>query len=156
MAGAYGVFITSGQPWRAMSLALGPFVVADDGQLDPQPESRPALRFAWRGRRCAAELTEQGLRLFAIAARVPSTAEPGSDRGRAFRALGGLPAVLPEGWCFRLLADHRIQIEAEVPCSRPTTATSLVTAMVRFVLDLDPWLDRLEAEGIGLPAAIAA
>jgi hypothetical protein len=68
------------------TLTLGPFAVHPDGILRPRaPALRPALRFAWRGRPCEAAMhgPEEGLRITAIAARVPSTAEHGAEHRRA-------------------------------------------------------------------------
>ena len=87
------------------------------------------------------------MRLAADAARIPSTAEPGSDRRRAFAALARLPSTLPEGWQARLTPDHRIRLEACAPLASPANATALVSAMVRFALALDPYLDSLETDG---------
>lgn len=130
-------------------ITLGPFAVDRDGVLRPRdPAARPALQFAWRGRACAAELVGGGLRLVSSAARVPFTAEPGADRDRAFAALAELPRRLPQGWKVKLLPDHRVRLEAEAPLDSPPTATSLLSAMVRFALALDPWLDELETEGV--------
>ncbi|MDO9709749.1 hypothetical protein [Paracraurococcus lichenis] len=131
-------------------LNLGPFAVAPDGALRPrEPQAPPALRFRWRGRPCEAAVAPDGLRLAAIAGRIPSTAEPGADRPGAFAALASLPAALPPGWRLRLLPDHRIRLEAADRLPAPT-ATSVIAAMVRFALALDPYLDRLETVSAGV------
>jgi hypothetical protein len=131
------------------AFTLGPFTVDRDGILQPRnPAARPALRFAWRGRACAAELSGSALHLASCAARIPSTAEPGADRGRAFAEVAALPRSLPQGWRLTLLPDHRIRLEAEAPLESPPTAISLVAALVRFGLALDPYLDRLEGAGV--------
>ena len=138
-------------------ITLGPFAVDRDGLLHPRaPGVRPSLRFAWRGRRCEAALDGSALHLASLAARVPSTAEPGADRAAAFAALAGLPSSLPQGWRIRLLPDHRIRLEQEAMLGSPPTATSLLAAMVRFALALNPYLDRLEESGIGSPGPGAA
>ena len=138
------------------TIELGRFAVAPDGAIiprrDPDP---PALRFAWRGRPCQARIDTGSIRLAADAARIPSTADPGADRPRAFAALAALPGRLPPGWTLRLLADHRIRLEAEAPFDRPSNATALVAALVRFALALDPYLDTLEAEGVSAPSGSA-
>ena len=127
-------------------LTLGPFAVDRDGTLQPRaPGLRPAMRFAWRGRRCEAALTQEEVHLAVFAARVPSTAEAGTDRPGAFEAIAALPGSLPPGWKARLLPDHRVVLESSAPLSEPPTATELVAAMVRFALDLDPYLDRLDS-----------
>jgi len=131
------------------ALTLGPFAVDPDGILRPlQPGAPPALHFAWRGRACDAELDGTSLRLASAAARIPSSAEPGADRSRAFAELAGLPALLPQGWTVKLLPDHRVQLQSEATLATPPTATSLITAMVRFALALDPYLDRLKEAGV--------
>jgi hypothetical protein len=136
------------------TILLGPFAVSPDGAIRPRlPHGAPALRFAWRGRDCSAELAPDGLRLAADAARIPSTADARADRPRAFAALSRLPGHLPAGWRARLMPDHRIRLEASAPLPAAANATALVAALVRFVLALDPHLDRLEAEGAGWQAA---
>ena len=127
-------------------IILGPFAVAPDGTLSPRaPGLSPAIRFAWRGRACEALMQEGGLRLRAIAGRIPSTAEPGADRHFTARAVAEMPAEMPEGWRLRLTADHRVAVETQAELQ--TTAVSLVGEMVRFALALDPYLDRLEGVG---------
>ncbi|WP_149540782.1 hypothetical protein [Siccirubricoccus phaeus] len=129
-------------------LPLGPFAVHRDGTLDTrEPDVRPAMRFHWRGRRCEAGFSPRGLQLSTIAARVPSTADRAVDRPRAFATLAEMRNALPEGWRLRLLPDHRIRIEAEAPFADPPTAVSLVSSMVRFALEIDPYLDRLALGG---------
>jgi hypothetical protein len=136
------------------TIALGPFAVLPDGALAPRaPHPPPSLRFAWRGRACLAELRADGVRIAADAARIPSTADPGADRRRAFATVATLPGCLPQGWRARLLPDHRIRLEATDPLPAPATPVALVAAMVRFALALDPCLDRLEADGMAWPQA---
>jgi hypothetical protein len=136
------------------TIALGPFAVTPDGALAPRDAGQaPSLRFAWRGRACRAELGPEGMRMAADAARIPSTADPGADRQRAFAALAILPANLPRGWQARLLPDHRIRVEALARIGAPANAIELICALVRFALDLDACLDRLEADGMASPDA---
>ena len=132
-------------------MTLGPFTVAPDGTLAPRaPGLRPALRFAWRGRRCEARWQDGVLHLSAIAARIPSSAGQREARRRAFAALPQLPAGLPAGLGLRLTPDHRLALEAEA--KPPATAAGLITALVRFALEMDPVLDRIEAAGAGQAA----
>jgi hypothetical protein len=147
MAAVYGVFIRVRQAVAVMqSLTLGPFAVDRNGTLRPRaPSLRPAVRFAWRGRRCEAALCGEAVQLAAFAARIPSTTEAGSNRPLAFETLAALPGSLLPGWQARLLPDHRIMLESSASLPAPPTATALVAAMVRFVLALDPYLDRLES-----------
>lgn len=127
-------------------ITLGPFAVGRDGALSPRlPGLRPALRFAWRGRPCEALVTEDALRLRALAGRIPSTAEPNADRARTLRAVAELPPELPEGWQLRLTADHRLTLEMKAPARG--TAVGMLGEMVRFAMAMDPYLDRLEAAG---------
>ena len=131
------------------SFTLGPFTVADGAILQlREPGACPALRFSWRGRDCAAELNGTALRLASCAARVPSSAEPGADRDRAFAALARLPQGLPSGWRLQLLPDHRIRVEAEAQLDSPPTAARLIATMVSFALALDPHLDEMESLGL--------
>ena len=130
-------------------LILGPFAVTRDGALQPREAMQPpALCFSWRGRRCEAALATDGVHLAAIAGRIPSTAEPGADRATAFETVATLPRSLPPGWRVKLLPDHRIRLEAATNGAVPT-ATSVIAAMVRFALALDPYLDRLESASAG-------
>lgn len=127
-------------------ITLGPFAVGRDGTLSPRsPGIRPSLRFAWRGRVCEALLTNGDLRLRAVAGRIPSSADPDSDRAGTWRALAALPPELPEGWQLQLTADHRLALEMQMPAGE--TAVALLGDMVRFALAMDPYLDRLEAAG---------
>jgi len=129
-------------------MTLGPFAVAPDGTLSLRtPGLNPSIRFAWRGRICEALMVEGGLRLRAIAGRIPSTAERGADRHGTMRAVADLPSEMQEGWRLRLTADHRLAVEVQTPPR--DTAVAMVTEMVRFALALDPCLDRLEAAGAG-------
>jgi hypothetical protein len=132
------------------ALAHGPFDVAPDGSLGLRRP--PALRFAWRGRAVEAHLGDGRIAFSARAGALPSTAEPMADRRAAVATVAGLPAELPEGWRLLLSPDHRLRLEAELPIPGPTTATGLVSAMVRFALALDPYLDRLEFAGVGAGA----
>jgi hypothetical protein len=142
-------------------MTLGPFLVAQDGTLSPRaPGLRPLMRFAWRGRLCAAEVTDGGLRLTALVGRIPSTIERHADRGAVVRAVGGLRDNLPRGLSFHLLPDHRLLLRRQGvprPPGAPLAATVLVSELVRFVLALDPCLDQLEAAGAmaaPMPAAM--
>jgi len=128
---------------------LGCFAVAPDGTLLCSPDDPASIRFAWRGRPCRAEVAPARLRLEVMAGRVPSTAEPGADRMRALGAVRALPRSLPRDWRVSLTPDHSIRIETTAAMPNPPTAVSLVAAMIRFALALDPYLDALEAGGSG-------
>ena len=137
-------------------LTLGPFLVSPDGALAPRaPGLRPVVRYAWRGRACAAEVTDAGIRLLALAGRIPSTLRHGArgdpDRRAVVSAVGAMRGNLPAGLRLHLLADHRVVLRAEdVVAERPVRAHALVAGMVRFALSLDELLDRLDAVGAGL------
>ena len=139
-------------------LTLGPFQVSPDGTLAPRaPGLRPMVRYAWRGRACAAEVTEVGLRLVALAGRIPSTARRGVDRRAVASAVGAMRGNLPPGLRLHLLADHRVVLRAEdVVAERPVRAHALVAGMVRFALSLDGLLDELDALGAGLDQPVRA
>ncbi|WP_244407777.1 hypothetical protein [Roseomonas fluvialis] len=135
------------------TIPLGPFAVTPDGAFAPRaPHPLPCLRFAWRGRACEARIAAEGVRMAVDVGRIPSTADPGADRRRAFAALADLPASLPPGLQARLLPDHRIRVEATAAVIPPANAIALVAALVRFALEIDPWLDRLEADGLAQAA----
>ncbi|WP_431283456.1 hypothetical protein ACQW02_01215 [Humitalea sp. 24SJ18S-53] len=134
---------TSGGSSDAAALPLGPFKVFEDGLVSPlTPGLAPRLRFAWRGQACHAALGD-GLHLGADVGRLPSTAS-GADRAAVFAALPGLRVALPAGCRLRLLPDHRLRVETRAPLEAPSSAVSMVAAMVRFALALDPWLDEME------------
>lgn len=133
-------------------VAHGPFLVAKDGVLTALRP--PELRFAWRGRDCAAVLAEGQMTLSAEVGAVPYTVELATARPGAFAELGALPDQLPQGWRVRLLPDHRVKLESAVSIGVATTATTLLTAMVGFALALDPYLDRLELAGVGSPGSV--
>ncbi len=124
--------------------------------LSPRaPGLRPVVRYSWRGRVCAAEVTGRGLRLMALAGRIPSTARPrgrgGEDRRAVASAVAEMRRNLPDGLRLHLLADHRVVLRGEdAPAEQPVGANALVGGMVRFALMLDPLLDRLDAVGAGL------
>lgn len=126
-------------------LMLGPFAVDDGGRISPRAGmAPPAMRFAWRGRACEARLEDGRLWLSALAGRIPSTAEPGADRGWTVRKLEGIPR---EELALRVLPDHRLQLEREAPPG--ATAAAMIAEMVRFAMALDPYLERLESAGAG-------
>lgn len=126
------------------NILLGAFAVRPDGSLSARvPGTPPALRFAWKGRPCSAILGENGLELSAEAGMVPSTADAPAAREAALGALNILPGELPGGWELRLSPDHRVRLGAKTTLDGPATAATLVTAMVRFALALDPYLSRL-------------
>jgi len=134
-------------PKPAPGLPLGPFRVFEDGLVSPlTPERLPRLRFAWRGQDCHAALAD-GLHLGADVGRLRSTAS-GADRAAAFAALPALRGALPAGCHLRLLPDHRLRVETRAELDAPASAISMVAAMVRFALALDPWLDEMALHAV--------
>ena len=134
------------KPFPAQAFRHGPFLVDGEGSL--HPDGRPALRFAWRGRRCEARVMPGRVALSVAAGAVPYTAEKQARRRGALAELTRLPAALPAGWHLRILPSHRLRLETEQKLPDPSGAAALVSAMVRFALQLDPYLDRLEAAGV--------
>lgn len=134
-------------------LRLNGIAVMEDGALAPAPAARPTLRFEWRGRGCTAELTAEGMRLSALAGRVPSTAVAAARRGALLAALPDIAQRLPRGWRLRLSPDHRILVEAASHGPYPTPVTALLSELVRFALALDPLCDELDAAGAELAPA---
>jgi hypothetical protein len=140
---------------------LGPFKVDQNGRLHPNEHgSNPTFGFSWRNRAVHAVLKGDSLALQAMIGRVPSTGgiageEPAKieDRERVFSLLRGLQKLLPPLWRLRLLADHRVRVEAEEPLEWPTTATGLMTSVTQFVLVLAPYLDLLDETGVAAMAS---
>ena len=127
-------------------MSLGPFQVAPDGRLHQrEPAVRPVVRYGWRGHSCAAELTDDALRLVSVVGRIPSTAERGRNRAATVQALVALRERMPPGVELRVLPDHRVVLRRQA--SRPDGAIQLVTEMTRFALAMDPALDELLAAG---------
>ena len=150
MVSAYSVFTKIAQTGHMELITLGPMAIDPEGRLAPKMAERPIeFIFDWRGRRCSVDLGPHGLAIETDAARIPSTADGRDQRQSSFAEVAALNPGLPEGWRLRLLPDHRIRFEADVDLVPPTNATDLVAALVRFVLALDPYLDRLEAAGAG-------
>jgi hypothetical protein len=133
-------------PSGSEGLRLGPFLVAPDGAMCSRGD--PTLRFAWRGRACEVRIRNGQIRLSAAAGAVPYSAEQPEDRPRAVATVLRLPAELPSGWRLNVLPDHRLLLATEMPLREPTTAATLVGAMVQFALGLDPYLDLLETAGV--------
>lgn len=134
-------------------LRLNGIAVMQDGAVAPDLPVRPALRFAWRGRGCTAELAADGLLLTSWAARVPSSALAAERRAAVLAALPEIAERLPAGWRLRLAPDHRILVQAASPGAYPTPMVALLSDLVRFALALDPLCDALDAAGAELAHA---
>jgi hypothetical protein len=135
---------------------LGPFTVDSEGRILPSnPDKIPAFLFRWRDRTVHARLAQASprhgrLALQSTLGRVPSSAD-GSDkslRRRSFTLLRWLPRCVPPDWHVLLLADHRVQLEAETRIALPITAAALTAEITRFLLVLAPYLDLLDEEGL--------
>jgi len=130
----------------------GPFLVEPDGAL--QLERSPALRFAWRGRPCAARIAAGRLRISVGAGHIPYTAERPAARSQALATIAALPAELPAGWTLRLTPGHALALEQDRALPAPVTATGLVSALVGFALALDAYLERLASAGVEPPGRL--
>ena len=136
--------------------ALGPFSVDAEGRLSPRkPSSSPAFLFRCHGRTVRARLdaADAGtgeLLLQVTLARVSSSAGTRDEtlRPRSFAVLRWLEGTVPPAWRVALLADHRVRLETERWIELPITATSLITEITCFLLDLTPYLDLMDDAGL--------
>jgi hypothetical protein len=127
---------------------LGPFIVDETGRLALRmPGCRPSFWFMWRDRRFSAVMAAGLVSLSATLGEVPSTLIGAARREDAFAALRALPRDLPRGWRLRLTPEHRIEVAADETMVWPATAASLVQPLIRFLLQLSPYLDLLEEAG---------
>lgn len=137
---------------------LGPFDVDCEGRLSlSEPMASPAFLFRWRDRTVRAQLAQVDragglLSLQVMAGRVPSTADAGDEqkRPRSFALLHRLPGAVPPSWRVCLSPDHRVSLVTEARIALPVTATELVTTMTCFALDLAPYLDLLDENGVSV------
>jgi hypothetical protein len=143
---------SAASPPDAWPYPHGPFLVEPDGAL--RTERAPAVRFAWRGRRCAARIDRGRLHISVGAGHVPYTAERPAARPQALAAIAALPAELPDGWRLRLTPAHALDLEQECALATPLTATSLIAALVSFALALDAYLERLDSAGVAAPGRL--
>jgi hypothetical protein len=58
-----------------------------------------------------------------------------------------MATALPDGWRLQVLPSHRLRLQSVRRMPEPASAAVLVTALVGFVLELDPYLDRLDSAG---------
>jgi hypothetical protein len=142
---------------------LGPFAVDMMGRLSPRTsDTMPGFWCRWRDRKIHARFEpsdpdQSKLVLQVVLGRVPSTASRGEGdlRQQSFQLLRLLPQMIPGPWRLVLLPDHRVTLEADTQVSLPNTATELLVAVTRFLLDLACYLDLLEEVGIA-GASVAA
>ena len=144
---------------------LGPFRIDHLGLLRPaSPQATPGFSVHWRNRAVHAHLAEAtqtpgqetdgegSIALSARLGRVPSTARatPASGQRRSIlQVLRQLPALMPDGWRLHLQADHCVTVEASARIALPMSAVALVTDMANFLLRLTPYLELLDADGLG-------
>jgi hypothetical protein len=134
----------------AIGVPLGPFLVLENGGLALRlPKSPPNFSFSWRERRFVVCIHHDRMVLGGPVGRLPSTSSDGSQRAHATALLRALSRALPEGWRLHLLPDHRIRIEAEHVMHMPTTASALMTPVVRLLLRAAPLMDLLAECGLG-------
>ncbi len=139
-------------------LSLGPFKIDDKGLLSPAtPESFPRFAVRWRGRvlhismrQCSAEDSAHGvLELSVRIGRVPSSVGISAPRRQSALAMAHLlPRLMPAQWQGRLMPDHTILLETALAIALPVSATDLVGDLATFLLQLDPYLAELDAEGL--------
>ena len=133
----------------AIGVPLGPFLVLENGSLAlRRPNSPPNFSFSWRDRRFAVSVHHDRMIVGGAVGRLPSTSSGGGQRERATALLRALSRALPEGWRLQLLPDHRIRIEAEHAMHMPTTASALMTPVVRLLLRAAPLMDLIGECGL--------
>jgi hypothetical protein len=134
----------------AIGVPLGPFLVLENGSLALRhTHNPPNYSFTWRDRRFGVSIHQDRMVLGGAVGRLPSTSSDGSQRQRATALLRALPRALPEGWRLQLLPDHRIRIEAEHVMHMPSTASALITPVVRLLLRAAPLIDLVTECGLG-------
>lgn len=146
-----------GEAAEAGSVRLGPFLMDSEGRLRPCPGEPPSFMVRWQGRSVRARLLPSGtMSLLAILACVPSSAD-GSEgpalRNDVFACVRDLPSVLPPTWQMSLLPDHHVGVTADLPLGPAFFAQDLLTELTVFLLQLDPYLALLEANGTARPVA---
>lgn len=138
--------------------SLGSFSVDELGRISLGQGETGGFGFRWRGRPVALEVSGaaagQGgasrcrVRITAQAGRVPSSALAAERRPDALQLARLLGNALPEGWRVRLLADHRLEIEAEESLPFPALVGELMVPATRFAIRLGPYLDVLDEHGM--------
>lgn len=140
--------------------SLGSFSVDELGRISLPEGEAGGFGFRWRGRPVALEVRgasagAQGgassscrIRITAQAGRVPSSALAAERRPDALRLVRLLGDALPEGWRVRLLADHRLEVEAEEDLPFPALIGELMVPATRFAIRLGPYLDLLDEHGM--------
>ena len=143
-------------------MKLGPFRVDRQGLLSPADPARfPQFAVRWRDRVVQARMAQPVLEdhcrgILAVSTkvgRVPSTSGSSAhSRVALLRQMQLLPRRMPPGWQLRLTPDHCVTVETQIALALPISAVALVTHISFFLLSLSPYLDVLDADGIGLTA----
>jgi hypothetical protein len=132
-------------------IPLGPFVIEPEGRLQLRgPDAKPAFFFEWQGRRVDARLGAGGVSLSMLIGRIPSSVRQSAVREQAFALIRALPGTMPEGWAVRLTPEHTIKVQAFEPMALPATIAGLVEPLVRFLLRVSPYLELIDAGGLGV------
>ncbi len=144
--------------------SLGSFSVDELGRISLGQGETGGFGFRWRGRPVALEVSGAAaagpgggasrcrVRITAQAGRVPSSALAAERRPDALQLTRLLGNALPEGWRVRLLADHRLEIEAEESLPFPALVGELMVPATRFAIRLGPYLDVLDEHGMTMTA----
>ena len=133
---------------------LGPFSVDAAGRLSlARDDVPPRFSIKWRGRVVHVSLANDKSRTGCLHLQtgpgsIPSTAVCDPERRlTALAVFRGLPRLVPSTWQFRVLPDHKARLEAVTAIAMPITVSGLATELASFLLDLDPYLDVLDAAG---------
>ncbi len=130
---------------------LGPFLVEETGKLTfRSPDQSAALSFLWHGRRFSARIVPGSIKMSSVIGHIPSTMRGAHRRQPALTCLRALPPLLPPGWSLRLTPDHRVHIDVAEPMGWPAHATDLMLPLLRFLLQLGPFLDLLDENELGI------
>ena len=144
--------------------SLGSFSVDELGRISLGQGEAGGFGFRWRGRSVALEVSNGAtagtrgsasscrIRITAQAGRVPSSALAAERRPDALQLARLLRGALPQGWRVRLLADHRLEIEAEESLPFPALVGELMVPATRFAIRLGPYLDLLDEHGMTMTA----
>lgn len=131
---------------------LGPFEIDAAGLLRPAtPGCVPRFTVIWRNRPVQIALKGDdgdagALEFVARLGRVPSTAglSAAGDRQAALQTITAMSRLLPKGAQMLLAADHSVALTASVSLALPAGVVSLIAAVTRFLLSLQPYLDVLD------------
>ncbi len=130
---------------------LGPFLVEESGKLTfRSPNQEAALSFAWHGRRFSARIVPGRIKFSSVIGHIPSSASGAHRRQSALTCMRALPPLLPPDWSVRLSPDHRVHVDVAETMEWPAHATDLMIPLLRFLLQLGPYLDLLDESELGV------